>query len=251
MQYKIKEVAEISGVSVRMLHYYDKTGLLKPENVSRSGYRLYSEGDIERLSEILFYKELGFSLEEIKQVLNDSNSKKVEILKIQEKILEKEWDKIDALMRAVSRIISSLEKGEHPRNINMFTSFDMAEINRNKEKLKADLMTHLLTDKAEDCGAITSSYSNEDWTVVMSKADAILGEIYELSGGGPEDIKVQGLIAEFKDFINSNLIKCNSDTFKTLGDLYVNNPIYRNYLGQYGDAFPEFLREAILIHEGD
>ena len=66
MSYKVKEVRDMVGVSVRTLHYYDQIGLLKPESMSAAGYRLYTDGDLERLQQILFFKELDFSLQEIK-----------------------------------------------------------------------------------------------------------------------------------------------------------------------------------------
>lgn len=100
MYYKIKEIADLTGVSVRMLHYYDKIGLLKPENVSQAGYRLYTTDDIKKLSQILFYKELDFSLEEIKEILYSSNADKLEVLKMQQQILTKKQEKIDALLGA-------------------------------------------------------------------------------------------------------------------------------------------------------
>ena len=67
MYYKIKEVADMVGISVRMLHHYDKIGLLKPESISPAGYRLYSDKDLETLQQVLFFKELEFSLKDIKE----------------------------------------------------------------------------------------------------------------------------------------------------------------------------------------
>jgi len=69
MYYKIKEVSDMVGISVRILHYYDKIGLLKPESTSPAGYRFYTEKDLERLQQVLFFKELEFSLQEIKDII--------------------------------------------------------------------------------------------------------------------------------------------------------------------------------------
>jgi DNA-binding transcriptional MerR regulator len=251
MYYKIKEVSDMSGVSIRMLRYYDKLGLLIPNNVSQAGYRLYTEEDIEKLSQILFYKELDFSLDEIKEIINISNSNKIDILKIQEQILMKKKDKIEALLSAIRKTIDSFEFGKEPQIFNIFTSFDMAQINRNKEKLKNDMMMHVLTLSGENCGERTSNYTKEDWTIVMSKADSILNKICKLMDKGAENTEVQRLVGEFKEFINNNLIKCDSTTYKVLGDLYVKNPIYRNYIEQYSSHFPEFLKKAIHMYEGN
>jgi len=82
LHYKIKEVADMAGISVRMLHHYDKIGLLKPESVSAAGYRLYSDENLDRLQQILFFKELNFTLQEIKIILDSPNFDKKEALKV-------------------------------------------------------------------------------------------------------------------------------------------------------------------------
>lgn len=251
MYYKIKEIADISGVSVRMLHYYDKIGLLKPENVSQAGYRLYTADDIKKLSQILFYKELGFSLEDIKKILCSSNADKLEVLKMQQQILTKKREKIDALLNAINKSIISMELGEEPKDLNIFTSFDLVEISRNKDKLKKDLMVHLFPRVDEECGIKTSNYSKDDWTIIMHKIDGILNEISIRMDKSPHDSEIQELIGKFKEFINHNLIRCDNDLLKILGALYVDNPIYRNYIEQHGKNFPEFLKSAIDFYVGD
>lgn len=251
MYYKIKEVADMSGVSVRMLHYYDKIGLLKPEGVSQAGYRLYATDDIKRLSQILFYKELDFSLEEIKEILDSSNADKLKVLKMQQQILVKKRKKIDALLCAINKSIVSLEKGENPKGLNIFTSLDMVEISQNKEQLKKDLMVHLFPHADEECGVKTSEYSKDDWTIIMSQMDSILNEIAIRMEKNPENSEVQELIGRFKEFINQNIIRCDNDLLKLLGTLYVDNPIYHNYMEQYGESFPKFIKSAIDYYVGD
>jgi DNA-binding transcriptional MerR regulator len=247
MYYKIKEISDISGVSVRMLHYYDKIGLLKPEKVSQAGYRLYTDDNIKKLSQILFYKELGFSLEEIKDIMSSAPSARQEVLRLQLQLLSRKRDKIDALIRAIEKSVASLERGEDINSAHIFTSFDLAEISRNKEQLKKDLMTHLLVSD-EDCGSITSEYSSEDWTIVMSGMEKILRKIARNADKGPSAPEIQQLVGEFKEYINDNLMKCDVGTLRTLGTLYVDNPLYRSHMEQYGEDFPEFLKKAIELY---
>lgn len=251
MYYKIKEIADLTGVSIRMLHYYDKIGLLKPDNVSQAGYRLYTTDDIKKLSQILFYKELDFSLEEIKEILYSSNADKLEVLKMQQQILTKKQEKIGALLGAINKSIISLEQGENPKDLNIFTSLDLVEISRNKEQLKKDLMVYLFPHVDEECGIKTSEYSKDDWTIIMSRMDGILNEISIRMDKSPNNSEIQELIGKFKEFINHNLIRCDNDLLKILGNLYVDNPLYSNYMVQYGENFPEFLKSAIEFYVGD
>lgn len=247
MYYKIKEVADLSGVSVRMLHYYDRIGLLKPEKVTDAGYRLYTDESLKKLSQILFYKELDFSLEEIKDIICSTPASRQEVLKLQLQLLSRKRDKIDALIRAIEKSVASLEEEEDIRDNLIFTPFDLAKISRNKEQLKKDLMTHLFVSE-EDCGAKTSEYTSEDWTIVMTGMDNLLRKIADKADKGPSDPEIQQLIGEFKEYINDNLIKCDVGTLKTLGALYVDNPLYRSHMEQYGKDFPEFLKNAIELY---
>lgn len=87
MDMKVKEVAELVGVSIRTLHHYDQIGLLTPKEITDSGYRLYSEENLETLQQILFFKELGFTLKEIKKIINSPLFNRQEALILQRKML--------------------------------------------------------------------------------------------------------------------------------------------------------------------
>ena len=85
--YKINEVSKLTGVSIRMLHHYDKIGLLSPRKRTDSNYRMYNNNDISRLYQILLFKELEFPLQEIKQILDDKDFNKEKALKVQRNLI--------------------------------------------------------------------------------------------------------------------------------------------------------------------
>ena len=87
MAMRVKEVADLVGISVRTLHYYDEIGLLTPEKTTESGYRLYTDDDLEKLQQILFFKELGFPLKKIKEIINSPSFDRHEALVLQRKML--------------------------------------------------------------------------------------------------------------------------------------------------------------------
>ena len=98
MEYSIKKLSEIAGVSTRTLRYYDEIGLLKPARVSSSGYRIYGKKQVDILQQILFYKELGMSLDEIKEIIQNPNFDRINALKEHKiKLLEKR-KQIDMLL---------------------------------------------------------------------------------------------------------------------------------------------------------
>ena len=111
MEYSIKKLSEIAGVSTRTLRYYDEIGLLKPARVSSSGYRIYGKKQVDILQQILFYKELGMSLDEIKEIIQNPNFDRINALKEHKiKLLEKR-KQIDMLLDNVERTLLSVDGG--------------------------------------------------------------------------------------------------------------------------------------------
>ena len=97
----VHEVADLTGITIRTLHYYDEIGLLKPTMVTDSKYRLYTDDDLSRLQEILFFREVGFALKEIKSLLSSPNYDRTEALKRHLDILQAQKERIDALISLV------------------------------------------------------------------------------------------------------------------------------------------------------
>ncbi|WP_373127718.1 MerR family transcriptional regulator [Dielma fastidiosa] len=120
----IKEIAEISGVSVRTLRYYDEIDLLKPAQFSEAGYRLYDEKALERLMAIMSYKELDMPLEAIKQILNDPEYDWQHALQLQKKLLEQKIRRFEGIIQ----LIDDTLKGIKPLNFEAFTKADVKSI---------------------------------------------------------------------------------------------------------------------------
>ena len=107
--YKISEVAAISGVSIRTLQYYDKIDLLKPKLINEVGYRFYTDKEIEILQQILFFKELDFSLDEIKNILNSDNYDKEKSLRSQKELLIEKRKRLDRIIKTLDKTINSIK----------------------------------------------------------------------------------------------------------------------------------------------
>ena len=123
----VNEVSKLSGVSVQTLHYYDEIGLLTPQKSDHSGYRLYDEKDIESLQQILFFRELGFELKKIKEILDKPNFDKDQALKNHKDLLLLKRTRLDNLIELTENLL----KGENKMS---FKEFDMAEIENAQKK---------------------------------------------------------------------------------------------------------------------
>src|SRR5438874_5926852 len=125
MAYTVKQVAAMSGVSVRTLHFYDETALLKPAYSRANGYRIYEEPQLLMLQQILFYRELGFELKRIKEILSQPKFEKVSALKSHRQVLEKNATRTRTLIETIDKTISHLKGQKKMTSKEMFVGFSI------------------------------------------------------------------------------------------------------------------------------
>jgi DNA-binding transcriptional MerR regulator len=125
MAYTVKQVAAMSGVSVRTLHFYDEMALLKPAYTKANGYRIYKERQLLMLQQILFYRELGFELKRIKKILSQAKFEKVAALKSHRKVLEKNVTRTRTLIETIDRTISHLKGTKKMKSEELFMGFSV------------------------------------------------------------------------------------------------------------------------------
>ena len=126
MAYTVKEVAQMSGVSVRTLHFYHEAGLLAPALVAANGYRFYEEPQLLTLQQILFFRELGFELKEIKRVLAQTDHDRVAALESHRARLQETLGRTARLIDTIDRTIEHLKGSSHMRNEELFAGFTVA-----------------------------------------------------------------------------------------------------------------------------
>lgn len=126
MSYTVKQVSDLSGVSVRTLHFYDETGLLKPAYVGSNGYRYYEEPQLLTLQQILFYRELGLELKEIQLVIGRPDFDKIPALQSHREILCKALGRTRSLIALIDKTIQHLKGEKHMNTEEMFVGFTVA-----------------------------------------------------------------------------------------------------------------------------
>jgi DNA-binding transcriptional MerR regulator len=147
MAYTVKQVAGMSGVSVRTLHFYDEAGLLKPAYYGANGYRFYEEAQLLTLQQILFYRELGFELKQIKRVLGRADFEKIAALESHRKVLKKDLTRTRKLIETIDKTIEHLKGKKKMKSRELFVGFDPKEqakheqylIDRYGEKMKESI----------------------------------------------------------------------------------------------------------------
>ena len=135
MAYTVKQVARMSGVSVRALHFYDETGLLKPAYYAANGYRVYEEAQLLTLQQILFYRELGFELKQIKRILGRADFEKIGALESHRKVLRKDLTRTRRLIATIDKTIEHLKGKRKMKSKELFVGFDPKEQAKHEQYL--------------------------------------------------------------------------------------------------------------------
>ena len=168
MAYTVKQVAAMSGVSVRTLHFYDETGLLKPAYLGANGYRFYEEAQLLMLQQILFYRELGFELKQIKKIVGRADFEKVAALQSHRKVLEKDLTRTRTLIETIDKTIQHLKGTKKMKSKEMFMGFSVAA---GKDRFDEEIKLGGPGGEPNDC-----KVSAEDTAGAMS--------IFEFRGSG-------------------------------------------------------------------
>lgn len=239
MKMQIKKFAELTGVSVRTLHYYDEIGLLKPSSVDRfTGYRYYDESSVLRMQEILFYRELDFSLKSIAEILSSPKYDREKALKEQKKLLTLKKERLERLILSIDNAV----KGE-----NVMSAFDNSEF----EAYKAETKEKWGNTKAyAEFSEKTKDYSKERFADINTGLEYIFRDFAELmqSGAEPNSSDAQALVKKLQAYITENFYTCTDEILAGLGQMYVADDRFKNNIDKYATGTAEFVSEAIKVH---
>ncbi|UFU01308.1 MerR family transcriptional regulator [Radiobacillus kanasensis] len=247
--YQIKEVAELAGVSVRTLHYYDRIGLLKPDVVKDNGYRSYTEEDCARLQQILFFKELGFSLKDIQATIDRPDFDRRKALINHQKLLEEKKHRLDLLLQSVQKTIESLDGGMKMSVEEMFEPFDMKKIEEHQKKYAEETkQKYGETDAYKESARRAKQYTEDDWRQIKEQNDEIYRALILRIDREPGDSEVQDLIGRYRQSITDNFYECTPEIFRGLGELYVSDERFTKNIDQYKEGLAAFMSKAIRIY---
>lgn len=246
--YKVNEISKLTGVSIRMLHHYDKIGLLVPSEKTEKNYRLYSDEDIKKLYQILIFKELEFPLKEIKSILESSDFDRKEALKLQKDLMIKKKKRMDEIIQSINEVINNLE-GDKKMSEKNFNVFNYKKVKEHQKKYEYETKAkYEKTNAYKECNEKTSNYSENDWKKICEEANYIYNELAKLMDRNPEDKEVQDLVEKWRNHITDNYYECTIDIFRGLGIMYVADNRFKKNIDKTKDELAEFLSKAIKIY---
>lgn len=240
MNYLIGDLSVIVGVSKRTLQHYDKIGLLKPATINDAGYRIYNEHSIDQLQQILFYKELGFSLKKIIEILNSPNFDLLTSLQFQEKIANEKMRQYEQMIRTIQQTQKAIE-GEIQMSAKEKFNGSLFDQNPYEEEAKQLFGEKAIHESKEKMALFTSDELQKLW-------DEQFNKLTNLRMENPESTVVLKEMDSFYKFLNQHFGNYSKEAFAGLGMLYVQDERFTKNIDQYGDGLAQFLQMAMLAY---
>ncbi|MQS13297.1 MerR family transcriptional regulator [Streptomyces kaniharaensis] len=245
--YSVGAVAKIAKVTVRTLHHYDEIGLLSPAGRTRAGYRRYVDADLDRLQQILFYRELGFPLEEIAAILDDDSVSPSEHLRRQHRLLTDRIKHLQDLATAVEHAMEARRMGIQLTPEEKFEIFGedyKEEWEQEAEQRWGD------TEAWAESQRRAGSYTKADWQRIQTEMTALNTSLVEaLTAGEPADGAVaMDLAEEHRQHICQNFYDCTYTIHRGLAGLYVSDPRWTTTYENLTPGLAQWLHDAILAN---
>jgi DNA-binding transcriptional MerR regulator len=249
MNYTVKQLAKLAGISVRTLHYYDEIGILKPSYVKDNGYRCYEEKELIRLQQILFFRELEFSLEKIKRAMEAPHFNPLAAMKDQRKLLELKKHRIERLLQTIDQTTASLKGGDYMSDDAKYSAFNDPTYQKYKDEVEERWGN---TDAYKQSRERVGKMSKADLDRVKAEGEEIARTTAELmqKGFSYDSPEVQKQVDRFYKHLQ-NFYDPSYEMFKGLGQMYVDDPRFTKVYEDRADGFSLFMRDAMAHYAGN
>lgn len=251
MAYTVKKLSELSKVTVRTIHFYEEEGLLKPAYYGENGYRYYEEKELLQLQQILFFKELGFTIKEIKKVLGKNDFDQLSALYSHQKSLRLQQQKTEQLLLTVEKTIKHLKGTKKMKDQEMFNGFNI--------KLMKKAPIHASYAKAEELVAKSVRNPTQDVEDVEKRggafyesiADSATSIFKELAhclkkGLSPSSSEVQRIIKKHHK-LTDQVQHATKEVYKAMAQLYQEHPEFKKQLDAFHPNLSRFMAEGMIF----
>lgn len=248
MAYTVKNLSELSGVTVRTLHFYEEAGLLKPAYYGSNGYRYYEEKELLQLQQILFFKELGFTLKQIQKVVGKSDFDQLAALHSHKKALSKEWEKIGILLKTIDKTINHLKGKRKMKDKEIFDGFNITLVKAKEgksysaaEKLVVQSVKHP-TKNIKDVEKRGKAYYDN----ITKTAQALFKELVHCieKGLDPSADEVQKIIKKHHAFVEKTHA-ATQEVYTAMAQLYAEHPDFRKQLDPFHHELATFMADGM------
>lgn len=238
----VHEVSKLAGVSVRTLQYYDKIGLLHPSKYSDTGYRLYADTDLERLQQILLFRELEFPLKDIREIMESPDFDRNKALDQQITLLKLKKEHLENLINLAGGIKLLGVKYMD------FSAFDRSKLDEYAAQAKAawgnSLVYKEYTEKAKN-------RTPEEDRILGEQCMLIFREFGEIKDTDPSSETARALVIKLQSFFSEHFYQCTDQILSGLGRMYAGGGEFTKNIDEYaGEGTAVFVNEAIQAYCG-
>jgi len=251
MEYTVQKLGRMAGISSRTLRYYDEIGILKPARINSSGYRIYGPSEVNRLQQILFYKELGVELERIKQILNSPSFDSVAALKEhREKLLEKRRQ-LDLLIANVEKTIAASEGRIIMSDMEKFQGFKKRLLEENEKKYGKEIRKKYGEEQVAKSNEKFMNMTQEQYEEVQKLSEDVIATLKEaFATGDPAGELAQKAADLHRQWLCNYWDTYTKEAHAGLAQMYVDDERFTAYYDKEQPGLAKFLRDAVFIYTG-
>ena len=251
MAYTVKKLSELSGVTIRTLHFYEEIGILKPAYHGSNGYRYYEEKELLQLQQILFFKELGFSLKQIQKVLGRDDFDQLSALYTHRKSLNTEWEKIGLLLKTIDKTIKHLKGKKKMKDKEIFDGFNITLVKKAKggESYFAaeEIVGKSVKNPTKNIQDVEKR-GKEFYENITKTAHAIFKNLVHCieKGLDPASDEVQKIIKKHHTLTEQTHVT-TQEVYKALAQMYQEHPEFRKQLDPFHSNLATFMADAMRV----
>ncbi|MCQ9210300.1 MerR family transcriptional regulator [Granulicatella seriolae] len=249
MEYTINKLANLAGLTNRTLRYYDEIGLLSPQRISSNGYRIYGQKEVDLLQQILFYRELGLQLDDIKQIVHSKDYDSMSALQDHLLALKAKKTQLDLLITTVEKTLAQ-KKGEiKMTDKEKFEGFKKQMIQENEKEYGAEIREKYGDKTIDESNAKMLELSPQEFTE-MENLSLQINETLKLAleQGDPSSQLAQEVCELHRKWLGYSWPSYSKEAHLGLGQLYVEDPRFKAYYDAIKEGSAEFLYEALKIY---
>ena len=251
MEYTVQKLGKIAGVSTRTLRYYDEIGILKPARINSSGYRIYGQKEVDRLQQILFYRELGVSLESIREIVTALSFDGAKALREHREKLLLKREQLDLLIANVDKTIALTEGRIKMADKEKFEGFKQKLVDDNEKKYGKEICEKYGKDAVEKSNNKVKNMTQEQYDEVTKLREELMTTLSEaFKTENPAGELAQKAADLHKQWLTFYWDSYSKEAHAGLAQMYVNDERFTAYYDEEQSGTAEFLRDAILIYTG-
>ncbi|MCM3761952.1 MerR family transcriptional regulator [Alkalihalobacillus oceani] len=251
MEYTVQKLAQMAGVTSRTIRYYDEIGILKPARINSSGYRIYGQAEVDKLQQILFYRELEVDLERIKEIVTSPTFNEVKTLKEhRDKLLTKQ-KQLDALIATVEKTLAAKEGRITMSDSEKFEAFKQTLVDENERKYGAEIREKYGEKTVEHSNAALKSMTKEQYAEMERLGEEVLDVLHEaFLTGDPAGELAQKAADLHRQWLGFTWASYSKEAHAGLAQMYVDDERFTAFYDKKQPGMAAFLRDAIHIYTG-